>query len=347
MPEATETELQQRERFVRRQRMRRMILDPSTIMATAAIYLALGLYAFPSAFSGDFFTPRNIALGIASISVLFLMSRYLGIFNEEPSTETRSPRQASEPVDPSLLREIRNYLAHAPRPSADQPTQINIDETFKGQLLARLTTESQSALAAFVESEIFKKAAETRFKEGERNHIVKDIDQMVATYQLEMASWRKNANLNLLIGLACAVVGIGVMWQTLVTLNFELDAGTSWKMSDLYRFLARVGLVLIIESVAFFFLKLYREDRSMIRYLRNEITNLESKCLSLKAALSFGSVDDISKVLQSLSATERNFLVKKGERVMSDITYENSEILLEKLLGRHPELLGKLTKPSI
>jgi hypothetical protein len=32
---------------------------------------------------------------------------------------------------------------------------------------------------------------------------------------------------------------------------------------------------------------------------------------------------------------------------MSDITYENSEILLEKLLGRHPELLGKLTKPSI
>jgi uncharacterized membrane protein YciS (DUF1049 family) len=134
---------------------------------------------------------------------------------------------------------------------------------------------------------------------------------MVATYQLEMASWRKNANLNLLIGLACAVVGIGVMWQTLVTLNFELDAGTSWKMSDLYRFLARVGLVLIIESVAFFFLKLYREDRSMIRYLRNEITNLESKCLSLKAALSFGSVDDISKVLQSLSATERNFLVKK------------------------------------
>ena len=85
----------------------------------------------------------------------------------------------------------------------------------------------------------------------------------------------------------------------------------------------------------------------MIRYLRNEITNIESKYLSLKAALSFGSGPDITKVLQSLSATERNFLVKKGERVMSDITYENSEILLEKLLGRHPELLGKLAKPGV
>ena len=169
---------------------------------------------------------------------------------------------------------------------------------------------------------------------------------MVSTYQLEMTSWRKNANVNLLIGLVCAVLGIGVMWQTLVTLNFEIGADTTWKIADLYHFLARFGLVLIIESVAFFFLKLYREDRNMIRYLRNEITNLELKCLSLKVALSFGSAADITKVLQSLSATERNFLVKKGERVMSDITYENSEILLEKILGRYPELLGKLTKLS-
>jgi hypothetical protein len=221
--------------------------------------------------------------------------------------------------------------------------QVNIDEEFKGQLLARLTTESQSALSSFVESEIFKKTAESRFKAEERNHVVTDVDQMISTYQVEMNSWRKNANVNLVIGLVCAILGIGVMWQTLATLNFEIGTDASWKFADLYRFLARFGLVLIIESVAFFFLKLYREDRSMIRYLRNEITNLESKCLSLRVALSFGSAADITKVLQSLSATERNFLVKKGERVMSDIAYENSEILLERILGS-PELLAKLTK---
>src|SRR5260370_24517199 len=99
---------------------------------------------------------------------------------------------------------------------------------------------------------------------------------MTATYQLEMSSWRKNANVNLLIGLVCAIVGIGVMWQTLVTLNFELEAGASWKITDLYRFISRFGLVLIIESVAFFFLKLYREDRGLIPYLRNEITHIQS-----------------------------------------------------------------------
>ena len=132
--------------------------------------------------------------------------------------------------------------------------------------------------------------------------------------------------------------------QTLITLSFDVDA-TGWRISDLYRFLARFGLVLIIESVAFFFLKLYREDRAMIRYFRNEITNLESKTSALRAALTFGTPADLSKTLQALSGTERNFLVKKGDRVMSEINYENSEILLEKIFSR-PELIEKIAKAA-
>lgn len=331
-----------RERFSRSQRIRRMMFDPTVVIAAIAIYVSGGLFFVPEHFLDPYLTPKYIALIIAALALFTFTSKYL--FSDERPDISISSRQSSESVDPALLREIRNYLVHAPRTNASPPTQINIDEAFQGQLLARLTTESQSALASFIESEVFNKTSESRFRKTERDRITSDIDQIIGTYQTEMASWRKNANVNLLIGLACAIVGIGVMWQTLVTLNFNIDAGAPWKISDLYHFLARFGLVIIIESVAFFFLKLYREDRNMIRYLRNEITNLESKCLSLKAALSFGSTADITKVLQSLSATERNFLVKKGERVMSDITYENSEILLEKFLGRYTEVLAKLTK---
>jgi len=61
----------------------------------------------------------------------------------------------------------------------------------------------------------------------------------------------KNANVNLVIGLGCAIAGITVMWQTLVTLSFEAGA-SGLHLSDLYHFIARFGLVLIIESVAFF-----------------------------------------------------------------------------------------------
>jgi hypothetical protein len=332
----------------RRNRLRvmRMMSDPTIIIAAVAINASVALIAFPERYWDTYITPRNVGVVIAALAFIVFTSKYLGIFSDGRPSSTSVSRVSSEAIDPGLLREIRNYLVHASRPGASPPTQINIDEAFQGQLIARLVTESQSAIAAFIESEVFKQTDEGRFKTQERNRIVEDVDQIISTYQLEMASWRKNANVNLMIGLVCAVLGIGVMWQTLVTLNFEIGNDVTLKITDLYHFLARFGLVLIIESVAFFFLKLYREDRNMIRYLRNEITNLESKCLSLKVALSFGSPADITKVLQSLSSTERNFLVKKGERVMSDITYENSEILFEKLVGRYPELLGKLTKQN-
>ncbi|WP_407187973.1 hypothetical protein [Bradyrhizobium centrosematis] len=321
----------------------KLMSDPATMGALFGLYLSMGLIVLPERYFERFLTPTSIAVAVGGLSVLLLLSRYLGIFSETPEV-IASSRQSAPSIDPALLREIRNYLAHAPSQGSNSATQVNIDDAFKGQLLAKLTTEAQAALSSFIESEIFRTTAESRFKDTERAAIIEDVHQMVSTYQVEMSSWRKNANVNLLIGLACAVIGIGIMWQTLVSLNFELESSGSWKITDLYRFLARFGLVILVESVAFFFLKLYREDRSMIRYLRNEITNLESKCLSLKTAISFGSPTDLAKVLQSLSATERNFLVKKGERVMSDIAYENTEVLFEKLAMRYPDLLGKITK---
>jgi hypothetical protein len=320
----------------------RMARDPLQIIAVGGLYVGGAVLLWPYITGGigaQFLFSPAVAATILAVSLLILVSGYLGIFTRsEPSA--RSSANSEDKETRALLREVRNYLAHS-RPSSTPPTQVNIDDDFKGQLLARLTTESQNALSSFVEGEVFKKAAESDQKQQGRNALLRDVDQMLTTYQSEMGSWRRNANVNLLIGLGCAVAGIGVMWQTLATLAFEVEPSGTWRISDLYRVLSRFGLVLIIESVAFFFLKLYREDRSMIRYLRNEITNLEARYLSLKTALTFGTPADLTKVLQSLSATERNFLIKKGDRVISDITYENSEIMLEKILARFPELLGK------
>jgi hypothetical protein len=231
------------------------------------------------------------------------------------------------------------------RPTKGGTEAPTIDEDFKNQLLARLTTESQVALATFIESEVFKTASEKDIKSSQREKIAEDNAGNIRTYQLEMDSWRRNANVNLIIGLICALMGIGVMWQTLISLTFDIENTGAWRVSDFYRFVARFGLVVIIESVAFFFLKLYREDRNMIRYLRNEITNLELKAIALRTALAFGTPADITKILQSLMAVERNFLVKKGERIMSDVTYENSEIMIEKILSR-PDFVERMAKLS-
>jgi hypothetical protein len=312
---------------------------PILFLSYIAIILVFAETFLPS--FDRFFTARNIGLFLMLFSFVFFIATYLGIFDFQRSMPPRPFVSSGEEVQ-TTLRELRNYIMHA-KPTSTPPAQINIDEDFKNQVVARLVTESQTALSSFIEGEVFKKASEKVFKEDKFKILAGDIETVVDTYQADMGSWRRNANVNLMIGLICAVAGIAVMWQTLVSLPIDFDTSGVWKISDLYRFLARFGLVIIIESVAFFFLKLYREDRAMIRYFRNEITNLESKAAALKTALVFGSQADLSKILQSLVSTERNFLIKKGERIMTDITYENSEILMEKLFGR-PELVERISK---
>jgi len=313
--------------------------EPLIIAAGIGTYIGTVILATPGEGLVDF-RRDTLGYGIIGLSFILVISRYLGLFKKNTPT-IRASASAIDDETRMLMRELRNYMAHT-RPGSGTPAQVNIDDDFKGQLLARLTTESQNALSAFVESEVFKKAADVDQKQQGRVALATDIDQTLATYHAEMASWRRNANINLLIGLACAVGGIFVMWQTLASVALEIEPSGVWRVSDLYRVLSRFGLVIIIESVAFFFLKLYREDRSMIRYFRNEITNLEARYLSFKAALTFGTATDLTKILVSLASTERNFLVKKGDRVISDITYENSDILVERLLSRFPELAGKL-----
>jgi hypothetical protein len=303
--------------------------------------LLFGESYFGLNFLEGFFTPRKVGIFLVLSALGLFVANYLGIFEADEKFPPRTVIDRSEELQ-ETLRELRNYVVHFRPTTAD--AQINIDEEFKNQLLARLTTESQSALSSFVKSEVFKQAAKKNFKEDKLQAIGDQLDAVIDTYQRDMASWRKNANVNLWIGLLCAIGGIGVMWQTLIVLPFEIGNTGTWYIGDLYRFLARFGLVLIIESVAFFFLKLYREDRSMIRYFRNEITNLEAKAAALKTTLIFGIPSDLTKILQTLGATERNFLVKKGERVMTDLTYENSDILLEKLIERRPDLIDRIAK---
>lgn len=281
-------------------------------------------------------------LGTVALTGVAFLANYLGLFANRKAL-SRSSRTDTN-IEPeelySMMRELRNYLSH-PRSSNAAPAQINIDADFKAQLVARLTTENQNALKQFVEGEIFKKAADNNVRQVESQNLARGLESDIDTYQLTSASWQRNANVNLIIGLVCAVAGIGVMWQTLVLVSYDVPK-SDWT-TNLYHIISRFGLVLIIESVAFFFLKLYREDRAMIRYFRNEITNLESKAAALKAALTFGAATDLTKVIQVLAGTERNFLLKKGDRVISELPYENSDILIEKMIGR-PDLLEKIAK---
>jgi hypothetical protein len=92
------------------------------------------------------------------------------------------------------------------------------------------------------------------------------------------------------------------------------DAVESYLITD---FAPRISLVVVIEIFAYFFLGLYKNSLSEIKYFHNELTNVESKYLAIEEAIALSDDNTLKEVVKDISRTERNFLLKKGETTVS------------------------------
>jgi hypothetical protein len=127
----------------------------------------------------------------------------------------------------------------------------------------------------------------------------------LAQFQLDLS--RKAAS-SLAWGLVTAVIGLLVLGIFI----YVPPQGT-WDIGTAFHLVARLGLVAIIEVVAFFFLSQYRFTLQDEKYVNNEVTNVELRLLSIIAAAKLGSKGALEKALGELSRSERNFALKKGE----------------------------------
>jgi hypothetical protein len=158
----------------------------------------------------------------------------------------------------------------------------------------------------------------------------------------QISKQRNNANINMLIGGILATLGIIVMGAIIYL--YYTQKGESDLLSFFTLFIPWLSFVILIETVAFFFLTLYKEDRNMIRYFRNEITNLDAKYLALEAALRFDDKTSLSNILAVLAGTERNFTIKKGEKMVVEALREADERLFDKTVDKLANMFENITK---
>ncbi|MBL4761272.1 MAG: hypothetical protein JKY93_01065 [Gammaproteobacteria bacterium] len=78
-------------------------------------------------------------------------------------------------------------------------------------------------------------------------------------------------------------------------------------------FLPKLSVSILIQTFAYFFLRVYRSGLEEIRYIQNEMTNIEMTFLALTVAIRHENKAVINKLIEKLSNTERNFVLKKGE----------------------------------
>lgn len=113
----------------------------------------------------------------------------------------------------------------------------------------------------------------------------------------------RKANVNLLSGLAIGVLGLAILIY-FISSNPSTDEID--QIGKYFYYLSRLSLVLIIESVAIFFLRQYQRAVNDEKFVANEITNIELKLVALKTATLLQLNSGIEVAVADLATTDRN-----------------------------------------
>lgn len=183
----------------------------------------------------------------------------------------------------------------------DEQQKSELFELLKQQLTnttsADLITEIKAQAATAFQADTFLEDI-TNFYQFSQGRLYKEMDNL-----------GRRGNSNLALGVIITVMGLYVLG------DFLLSSGEPpqelW--SFLVHYLPRLTFVIFIELFAYFFLRLYRAGLEEIKYFQNELTNLESKHIALRAAFKQNDATTINAVIITLAATERNRILNKNQ----------------------------------
>lgn len=216
----------------------------------------------------------------------------------EPVSKNRSAAKDLE------MRLMRKELAELTQAFENGHGGLALDEVATTDLVAMLTervrTEAAEALLPHLQARL-----EHKFRSLT---LERKFGQMTGRLQRETVDLARRGNLNLGLGMLTTMMGLSVLgWAV-----FQTPATSDPKTLIAY-FLPRLSLVILIEVFAYFFLRLYKESLSGIKYFQNELTNVESRQIALDAALQSSSPELQSYIVQALSNTERNIILNKDQ----------------------------------
>lgn len=214
----------------------------------------------------------------------------------------------------------------------NETDKIKLFELFEAKLEKTLSHEFLETIQQKFGSEIL---ASERYSD-----LLRDLEEFKERLRVEIKKLSLRANTNLAIGSVTTLVAVIVLYITVVTNHSSFTDSLSLTSY----FIPRISLVVFIEVFAFFFLKLYKSNLDNVRYYHNEMTNIETKIISLKSSIINGDKPTTNEVIKELSKTERNFIIKQGEttieleRLRSDKSENKSLIdFARSIITKHTE----------
>lgn len=157
--------------------------------------------------------------------------------------------------------------------------------------------------------------------------------EKIKRLEAEASRTEHTGGLNLFAGTLLALSGIGIMIITVV----------SEPTKDLINHhLPRILIAAMIEIYSFFFLKLYKESLEHIKYIQNEITNIQFRYSA--TALIDKESKSFCDLINNYLATERNFILKKGQTTTEIEKDKNQSLINGSLMDTVSKLINEKGK---
>ena len=186
---------------------------------------------------------------------------------------------------------------------------ISVSVEDRAKLMHELSESIKDQAAQDVMSRLQASVEKNSKDVAELTLVARQSEQTIDRLRQELFSLSKRSNLNLSIGIVTTLTGLMLLGMFVLREPQTATDATSF----LIGFVPRISLVVLIEVFAYFFLRLYKATLIEIKYFQNEVTSMEAKFLALIVATKSGSPEHMSKVIDHLSQTERNFILNKDQ----------------------------------
>lgn len=158
----------------------------------------------------------------------------------------------------------------------------------------------------------------------------------------EIQNLKRRATINLSLGVTLSCAALLVFFFLVYNEKPDEDY-----QKVFLHFAPRVGLVVFVELLAYFFLKLYKSTLTSVQYYHNELTNIETRKIAAIVAIKHCKEDKIWQTVEYLLKVERNVLVKDKETTIQmemlklQSEKDNSDLLsMQGLLNKVIDKLG-------
>lgn len=262
-------------------------------------------------------------------------------------------------LEPTFTRKevelLKTEIRDAQNQSTFRPSELHsIIESFRKDLdnvkgdLSQLTEEERQKIIEGLKGTLTDTASDELLQELQRkveklqqNQKIDSImerhfDNTISRLKEELFSLSKRSSLNLSLGVATTLVGLVMLGYFVFSTSISFEHTFDF----IENFVPRLSLVIFIEIFAYFFLRLYKDTLSEIKYFQNEITNIEAKHLAVQIAISSDSENGITTSITGLLSTERNHVLQKGQTTVEIEKARTEQQLTNSVLEKVSGLFG-------